>query len=92
MKKCDFGLLWLLLLIFPLVSAGQNLNVKGRITHSTTGESIPGVTVVAEGMTGVGTVTDINGNFTISVPPRTTLVFSLLVSPLNQSGSPMNSF
>lgn len=78
MKKRDFGIFWLLLLIFPLSSAGQDLNVKGRVTHSTTGESIPGVTVVAEGKTGIGTVTDMDGNFTISIPSRTNLIFSFV--------------
>jgi len=48
--------------------------ISGRITE-TTGEPIVGATVVIKGMD-VGTVTDIDGNFTINAPEGSLLVIS----------------
>ncbi|NJO69507.1 MAG: SusC/RagA family TonB-linked outer membrane protein [Bacteroidetes bacterium] len=45
----------------------QAITVKGTITASLTGEPLPGVSVVIKGTT-QGTVTDLNGKFTIEVP------------------------
>lgn len=51
--------------------------ISGRVA-SDTGESIPGVYIVIEGTT-EGTVTDIDGKFSINVPSNaTTLVFSFI--------------
>ena len=62
MKKVTF--LILSLLLFSHLTFAQNL-VKGNVT-STSGESIPGVNIVIKGTT-TGTVTDIDGNFTLDV-------------------------
>lgn len=49
--------------------------VSGKVT-STTGEELPGVTIVVKG-TSVGTITDISGNFKVEVPGEDAiLVFS----------------
>ena len=53
----------------------QTIKVSGTVTEAATGEPIPGVTVMLEG-TLTGTSTDINGNYTISVPAKSTLVFT----------------
>jgi len=53
----------------------QNITVKGRITDVTTGETLVGVTVAIQG-TSNGTQTDANGAFTLSVPPKATLLIS----------------
>ncbi len=41
--------------------------VQGRVTDGETGEALPGANVMVKGTT-VGTVTDVNGNYTISIP------------------------
>jgi TonB-linked SusC/RagA family outer membrane protein len=54
----------------------QDLTVTGTV-YDNEGETLPGVSVVAKGTTH-GTVTDIDGNFNISVKQGTTLVFSYI--------------
>jgi len=51
--------------------------VKGKVTDSSTGEALPGVSVKVKGST-IGTVTDLNGNFTIQAPDNATLIFSYI--------------
>ncbi len=53
-----------------------NVPVSGRVTQSN-GEGIPGVTVLVKG-TSIGTSSDTNGNFSLSVPEGSTLVFSTI--------------
>ncbi|MGI4822780.1 MAG: SusC/RagA family TonB-linked outer membrane protein [Janthinobacterium lividum] len=55
-------------------NAPQNVPVTGHVT-GTNGEGLPGVTVLVKGTTN-GTATDANGNFSLSVPENSTLVFS----------------
>ena len=52
------------------------VTISGKVTDEN-GEPIPGVTVSVPG-TGIGTATDIDGNYTISVPEQSTLVFSFI--------------
>ena len=50
--------------------------ISGTVTDSDSGEPLPGVNVLAQNTT-IGTITDIDGNYTLSVPDNTeTLVFS----------------
>jgi TonB-linked SusC/RagA family outer membrane protein len=49
------------LVIFPLIQ------VIGKVTSSSDGLGIPGVNILVKGV-GVGTVTDVEGNYTIDVP------------------------
>ena len=61
-----------------LSSAGQVLKVTGTVTDRETKETLPGVNVVIQGST-VGTMTDINGKYTIEVPDKNAvLVFSFV--------------
>jgi TonB-linked SusC/RagA family outer membrane protein len=60
----------------PLASK-QDVTVKGKVSDAATGESLPGVTVQIKGSK-VGTVSDANGNFTLSAPDNATLVFSFV--------------
>ncbi|MEI7421805.1 MAG: SusC/RagA family TonB-linked outer membrane protein [Prolixibacteraceae bacterium] len=53
----------------------QNI-VTGNVKDDT-GQSLPGVSVVVKGTT-TGTVTDIDGKFSLSVPGNATLVFSFV--------------
>ncbi|CAN5251282.1 SusC/RagA family TonB-linked outer membrane protein [soil metagenome] len=56
----------------------QERTVSGRVTSVEGGEGLPGVNVIVKGTT-VGTTTDIDGNYNISVPEgATTLVFSFI--------------
>ncbi|MBM3436539.1 MAG: SusC/RagA family TonB-linked outer membrane protein, partial [Bacteroidetes bacterium] len=52
-------------------------NVTGIVTDSIDGTTLPGATVAIKGTT-VGTVTDLNGGYSIKVNPNTTLVFSFV--------------
>src|SRR5690606_34259211 len=58
------------------VMYGQERTVTGQVTASD-GMSLPGVNVIVKG-TNQGTVTDMDGNFSISVNQDATLVFSSL--------------
>jgi TonB-linked SusC/RagA family outer membrane protein len=53
-----------------------DVEISGVVTDNN-GEPIPGVTVIVEG-TNVGTVTDIDGQYTIQAPEGGTLVFSFV--------------
>ncbi len=68
----------LVLTVFTLVSAvAQNVNVSGTVTAKTTGETLPGVSVLVKGTTN-GTVTDVNGVYNLSVAGTDILVFSFV--------------
>ncbi len=55
----------------------QKPKVRGKVTESN-GGPLPGVTVIAKGSS-VGTITDVNGDYTLEVPPGTEqLVFSFI--------------
>ena len=72
----------LLMVLIPWLLAGlsvvaQNTMYSGKVTEQD-GSSIPGVSVVVKGQS-IGTTTDMEGKFTISVPPGSkTLVFSFI--------------
>ena len=68
-----FGLLALLLLL-PGQSFAQNLRVTGKVLDEL-GEGLIGAGVVVKGTTN-GTITDLDGNFSITVPRGTTLEIS----------------
>ncbi|MCR5408769.1 MAG: TonB-dependent receptor [Bacteroidales bacterium] len=70
-----FGVLALLLLI-PGQSFAQNLRVEGKVLDEQ-GEGLIGAGVVVQGTTN-GTITDMDGNFVISVPRGTTLEISCI--------------
>ncbi|MBO2012147.1 SusC/RagA family TonB-linked outer membrane protein [Hymenobacter negativus] len=55
-------------------SVAQDITVAGRVVDGK-GEGLPGVTVLAKGTT-IGISTGANGEFTLKVPPGSTLVFS----------------
>ena len=67
-----------LLLFMVLTSMGlyaQNVNVSGTVRSSLDDEPLIGVSVLVKG-TAVGTSTDIDGNFSLSVKPGSTLKFT----------------
>src|SRR5690554_3572389 len=54
----------------------DNITVKGRVVDET-GAPLPGATVQQKGTT-LGGITDIDGNFTLSVPSDATLLVSFI--------------
>lgn len=63
------------IMMIPFRVSAQNVTVKGLVKDKT-GETLIGASVVEKGNAGNGTITDIDGNFTIQVPSDATLVFS----------------
>lgn len=80
-KKHFFFSLCMLLLTFvgTIPIYGQDImHVKGVITDATTGETLIGVSVVPKTSPGSGTVTDIDGNYSINVSRGTILVITYI--------------
>jgi len=75
MKKL-LSVLFLLSFILASVYA-QNIQVKGTVVSGSDNESLPGVNVVVKGTT-IGGITDIDGNFTLSVPADAVLSISYI--------------
>ena len=78
MKK-KFMLFLTCLFIGIGLATAQVTRVTGNVTSSEDGEPVVGASVLVKG-TNVGTITDIDGNFTIGNVPRnaTTLVISFI--------------
>lgn len=66
MKNRRTAWLWIMLLIIPLGISAQNSTVKGIVTDSE-GEAVIGASVVEKGHNANGTITDLNGNFSLNV-------------------------
>lgn len=67
----------LLLNVQHLNAQNSKMTVKGQV-KDVVGELIIGASVVEKGSTATGTVTDLNGNFTLTVSPRATLIVSYI--------------
>jgi TonB-linked SusC/RagA family outer membrane protein len=65
-----------LFLFVPLYLAAQNITVTGKVTDKN-GEVLIGVTVI-EKDTGNGTVTDVDGNYSLNVPGNAVVGFSYI--------------
>jgi hypothetical protein len=77
MRKFALLLTCVLLCGFHVVFA-QSRTITGTVTDADDGASLPGVSVVVKG-TSIGTVTDIDGKFSINAPSDAqTLVFSFV--------------
>ncbi len=72
-------LVFVVLLVLPLGSAwAQERTVAGRVTSTEDGSALPGVNVVLKGTT-VGTATDSEGRYSLSIPSAGgSLVFSFI--------------
>lgn len=76
--------------LFTSMASGQQVNVRGIITEAANGEELPGVSVVVKGTT-LGTVSDINGSYSIMASTDDLLVFSfigyeIMEAPVPSSG------
>jgi len=71
-------LLCFALLLSVSLAFAQDRTVSGKVTSAEDGSSLPGVNIVVKGTT-TGAVTDIDGNYKLSVPANGgTLVFSFI--------------
>ena len=81
MKKGNFMFKVLLMLIagiFLSIDAfAQQITVKG-IVKDTTGEPVIGANILVKGTTNNGTITDIDGNFSLETPTRGVLEVSFI--------------
>ncbi len=65
------------LLLLSFLASAQDRSISGKVTSSDDGSPIPGVNILEKG-TANGTVSDADGNFTISVGSNAVLVFSFV--------------
>ena len=72
-KRLVIGLLTLLM---PIIVLAQDITVQGTVTDEA-GETLIGATVQQKG-TSNGTVTDFDGNFTLTVPTNAILSVSYI--------------
>lgn len=69
----------LILLLFSLgaTAFGQTITVTGHVSAEDMTDPLPGVNILIRG-TDTGTITDVDGSYSIDVPADSTLVFSFL--------------
>ncbi|MGM0530216.1 MAG: carboxypeptidase-like regulatory domain-containing protein, partial [Bacteroidota bacterium] len=76
MRKLTYLLMFVLFVGF---SASAQNQITGTVTNAETEEPIPGVSVVVQSQTTIGTTTDMDGNYSLEVPSDAeTLVFSFV--------------
>src|SRR5690606_34572808 len=59
-----------------ILSSDQDIRISGTVTDDT-GQALPGATVTVQGTT-LGTVSDLDGKYSLSVPAGSTLVFTYI--------------
>ena len=78
MRKFLLTLILVMAPLFVFQALAQEITVTGNVTSSEDGMPLPGVSVVVKG-TIIGTTTDVDGNYSLTVPSSaTTLVFSFI--------------
>lgn len=65
--RANKKILTLILLLFPFAVIAQKGLIRGTVYDDQSGETLPGVTIFLEG-TSIGTITDLDGQFTLSAP------------------------
>ena len=68
----------MLLCMFVCTTAFAQHGVKGKIVDAGTGESLVGVNVTVKNESSVGTISDLDGNYSLVVSKTATLVFSYI--------------
>jgi hypothetical protein len=66
-----------LLIFFAVNLNAQERTISGRLTSNEDGSPLPGISIAIKG-TAIGTTTDVDGKYSISVPVGATLVFSFI--------------
>ncbi|MFH1120362.1 MAG: TonB-dependent receptor [Bacteroidota bacterium] len=64
-------------LTFAYQGFAQGVKISGKVTDANDGKTMPGVTIAVKNTT-TGTITDIDGNFSLTVNKGATLVFSFI--------------
>lgn len=77
MKRILLTCVSLMLLLMTTVAFAQDKTVSGKVTGSDDGLPLPQVTILVKGTTN-GTASDLDGNYSLSVPSGATLVFRYL--------------
>src|ERR1035437_9396466 len=77
MKRKIIFLSVLLLFGVYLVSAQQNLSVSGVVTDASDGSPLVGVSVMLKGTTS-GTITDLNGKYSLNASKGSTIIFTFI--------------
>jgi len=75
LKKTLFALLAAFLFSLPVFA--QDITVKGQVKEAKTGEAIIGASIIVKGAS-TGTISDIDGNFTLKAPSQSTVVVSYI--------------
>jgi len=76
-RKIKLLLLFNIVTLVAFAQTNDELVIRGRVTD-VSGAVLPGVTVHAKNNSGIGTLTDENGDYSIQVRKNETLVFSFL--------------
>ncbi|MDJ1467902.1 SusC/RagA family TonB-linked outer membrane protein [Xanthocytophaga flava] len=81
-KHLHFKSLLFLLLFLSLAMPSQlfgqsEVTVSGKVTSASNGETLPGVSILVEGTT-TGTVTDVNGVYTLKAGANAQLIFTFV--------------
>lgn len=78
MKTLTIKIFLCLLFLSTSFAYAQSVMVKGKVVDNTN-EGLPGVNVLVKGSTSLGTITDLDGNYAITVPnSKQTLVFTYI--------------
>lgn len=86
--KLKIATVFSFLLFSSILLSQQHITVSGTVTEESTGDPAIGVSVLVKG-TATGTITDIDGNYTLSsVPSNATIVFSYI--GMNTAEVPVN--
>ena len=81
-SKCFFDArvrMLLLLLISTIYAQAQSGRIVTGVVKDATGETVIGVNVTVKGNAALGTITDLDGKYSLNVPAqKSTLVFSFI--------------
>jgi len=66
-----------ILLLFSIGVNAQDLTINGKVTDALNGEAVVGVNIIIKG-TISGTITDIDGNYSLIAPSGSVLLFSFI--------------
>ena len=78
MKKARLFLTVFAMLLISAAAFAQNRTIKGTVIAEEDGLPAIGVSVFVKGNTKVGTVTDLDGNFSFKAPKGSTIVISFI--------------
>jgi hypothetical protein len=69
-------LLFAIIMAFSVGTYAQQKQITGKVSDES-GAPVPGVTIAVKGTT-MGTITDMDGSYTMSVPANAVLIFSYI--------------